>query len=126
MIVEDAYWIDPTSHEALELIIDHIAGLRAMLILTYRPEFITLWVSRPQVTLLTLNEHAAAERELVGERISGLAILLGPGRRLTATLIPLAETRRITAAIYAKGAQARPKTHIIDTFIGKRYFLNML
>jgi predicted ATPase len=55
MIVEDAHWIDPTSHEALELIIDHIAGLRVMLILTYRPEFITLWVSRPQVTCSLLT-----------------------------------------------------------------------
>jgi predicted ATPase/class 3 adenylate cyclase len=55
MVLEDMHWIDPTSHEALELIIDQIAALRVLLIITYRPEFAPPWVGRPQVTLLSLN-----------------------------------------------------------------------
>jgi predicted ATPase len=47
MVLEDMHWIDPTSHEALELIIDQIAALRVLLIITYRPEFAPPWVGRP-------------------------------------------------------------------------------
>jgi len=55
IVVEDAHWIDPTSLEWLKLIIDWIPRARALLILTSRPEFSPAWVTRSQLTLLTLN-----------------------------------------------------------------------
>ena len=39
MIFEDAHWTDPTSLEAFGRTVDRIAGLRALLIVTFRPEF---------------------------------------------------------------------------------------
>ena len=47
MVVEDADWIDPTSRESLDLIIDRVPSLRVLMIVTFRPEFTPPWVGRP-------------------------------------------------------------------------------
>jgi predicted ATPase len=39
MIFEDAHWTDPTSLELLGRVVDRIAILRVLLIVTFRPEF---------------------------------------------------------------------------------------
>ena len=39
VILEDAHWADPTSLEAFGRIVDRIATLRVLLIVTFRPEF---------------------------------------------------------------------------------------
>jgi class 3 adenylate cyclase len=55
MVFEDAHWIDPTSRELLDLIIERIRSLPLLLIVTFRPEFQPPWTGQPQVTMLTLN-----------------------------------------------------------------------
>jgi class 3 adenylate cyclase/tetratricopeptide (TPR) repeat protein len=69
MVFEDAHWIDPTSRESLDLIIDRVSALRVLVIVTFRPEFTPPWVGRPQVTLLTLNRLSPRQR---AEMISGV------------------------------------------------------
>jgi len=54
-IFEDAHWIDPTSHELLDLTVEHIRGLPVLLIVTFRPEFQPSWTGRSHVTALALN-----------------------------------------------------------------------
>ena len=58
IIFEDAHWIDPTSLELLGRAVDRITALRALLIVTFRPEFEPPWIGRSHVTLLTLNRLA--------------------------------------------------------------------
>jgi predicted ATPase len=63
MIFEDVHWIDPTSLEALKRSVDQIKALSALLIVTFRPEFVAPWVAQSQVTSITLKrlgEHDAA------------------------------------------------------------------
>jgi predicted ATPase len=55
MIVEDAHWIDPTSREWFDLLIDGVSSLWVLLIITFRPELTPSWTGRPQVTLLSLG-----------------------------------------------------------------------
>jgi predicted ATPase len=55
MIFEDAHWIDPTSLEALGGMVDRIAALPVLLIVTSRPEFVPPWPGRPHVTTLAIN-----------------------------------------------------------------------
>jgi class 3 adenylate cyclase/predicted ATPase len=55
IIFEDAHWIDPTSQELLDLIVDHAQALKALVLITYRPVFTAPWGGHPHVTLLTLN-----------------------------------------------------------------------
>ena len=51
MIFEDAHWIDPTSLELLERIIERVQGLPVLLIVASRPEFAPPWTGRPHVTV---------------------------------------------------------------------------
>ena len=69
MIFEDAHWADPTSLELFDQIVNTIPSLRALLIVTFRPEFEPRWIGRPYVAGLTLNR--LAERE-VGAMIDGV------------------------------------------------------
>ena len=62
MIFEDAHWADPTSLELFGRIVDKVRSLRALLIVTYRPEFEPLWIGRSHVSALTLNR--LGEREI--------------------------------------------------------------
>jgi class 3 adenylate cyclase len=55
MILEDAHWADPTSLEAFGRMVDQIATLSALLIVSFRPEFEAPWVGQPHVTSLALN-----------------------------------------------------------------------
>jgi class 3 adenylate cyclase len=55
MIFEDAHWSDPTSLEAFGRVVDRIASLRVLLLVTFRPEFVPPWNGQPHVTALTLN-----------------------------------------------------------------------
>jgi predicted ATPase len=61
---EDAHWIDPTSREMLDLIVDRVRRMPVLLIVTFRPEFKQSWVGQPHVTMLALNRlddrHVAA------------------------------------------------------------------
>src|SRR5262249_33512228 len=62
LIFQDAHWSDPTSLEVLSRVVEWIRGLRALLIVTFRPEFASPWTGRPHVTTLTINR--LAEREI--------------------------------------------------------------
>ena len=73
MIFEDAHWIDPTSLEVLDLIVQRIANLHVLLLITFRPEFKAPWEGRAHVTSLTLNrlssrDAAAIIAALVGAK----------------------------------------------------------
>ena len=54
LIFEDIHWIDPTSHEWLDLAIQRIEQLPVLAIATFRPEFQSPWAGQSQVTTLTL------------------------------------------------------------------------
>jgi class 3 adenylate cyclase/tetratricopeptide (TPR) repeat protein len=55
MVFEDIHWSDPTTRESFDLLVDRIATLRVLVILTFRPEFSPPWLGRPHVTMLTLS-----------------------------------------------------------------------
>jgi hypothetical protein len=44
MVLEDAHWIDPTSHELLDLAVERVRSLQVLLIVTLRPEFQPPWI----------------------------------------------------------------------------------
>jgi class 3 adenylate cyclase/predicted ATPase len=71
MILEDAHWGDPTSLEAFGRTVDQIASLRALLIVTFRPEFDAPWIGQPHVTALALNRLGHREVDTMIERVIG-------------------------------------------------------
>ena len=54
-IFEDAHWVDPTSLELLELIINRAQTQRILVVVTFRPEFAPPWTRYPHVTLHSLH-----------------------------------------------------------------------
>lgn len=54
-LIEDVHWIDPTSLELVERLIERVRSLRVLLVITFRPEFKPSWIGHPHVTSLTLN-----------------------------------------------------------------------
>jgi predicted ATPase/class 3 adenylate cyclase len=70
-LFEDVHWIDPTSLELLNRLIERVRSLPVLLVITFRPEFKPSWIGYPHVTSLTLNRLS---------RKSGLALI----ERLTA------------------------------------------
>ena len=71
-LFEDAHWIDPTSLELLELMIDRAAEERVMIVITHRPEFEAPWQRQAHVGTLALNQLSAGQcREMVGQLTRG-------------------------------------------------------
>jgi class 3 adenylate cyclase/predicted ATPase len=71
IIFEDAHWADPTSLELFGRIVDKIPNFRALLIVTYRPEFDPPWIGRPHVAALTLNRLGEREIAAMIDRVTG-------------------------------------------------------
>ncbi|WP_407160793.1 ATP-binding protein [Bradyrhizobium sp. STM 3557] len=69
IIFEDAHWTDPTSLEAVGRAVARINTLRALMIVTFRPEFDAPWIGRPHVTAMTLNRLTKRQ---VGAMIDGV------------------------------------------------------
>ncbi len=82
LLLEDAHWIDPTTRELFDVIVDRIEAARVAVIVTHRPEFVPSWTGRPFVTALAFNRlsgkdcadivrnlamHAALPPDLVAE-----------------------------------------------------------
>ena len=57
-LFEDAHWSDPTTLEALDLVVQLTPGLRVLVAITFRLEFQPSWTGQSHVTLLTLNRLA--------------------------------------------------------------------
>ena len=64
IVFEDVHWLDPSSAELLQLLVDQVQLYPALIIITARPEFTPLWPSFNHITTLTLNrlsrEHVLA------------------------------------------------------------------
>jgi tetratricopeptide (TPR) repeat protein len=71
MIFEDAHWIDPTSLEVVGRVVDRIATLRVLLIVTFRPEFDPPWIGPPHVTALTINRLTEREIDAMIDGVAG-------------------------------------------------------
>ncbi len=75
MVFEDAHWIDPTSRELLDLIVDRVRQLPVLLAITFRPEFQPPWSGRSHVTSLALNRLGGRDGEALVHNLAGNAAL---------------------------------------------------
>ena len=71
MILEDAHWADPTSLEVFSGAVDRTRARRALLIITFRPEFEPPWIGQPHVSVLTLNRLTRRGVDRMIDRIIG-------------------------------------------------------
>ena len=71
MVLEDAHWLDPTSRELFDQIVDRLQRLPVLLVVTFRPVLSPPWIGFPHVTLLTLNRLTQPQARLLVERVAG-------------------------------------------------------
>jgi class 3 adenylate cyclase len=77
IIFEDLHWVDPTSREILDLMIDRVARMRVLLVVTFRPEFQNAWSGQRQVTMQALNRLGGRDCAVLVQRLAGNAGLSG-------------------------------------------------
>jgi tetratricopeptide (TPR) repeat protein len=70
VLFEDAHWADPSSRELLDRIVERVAHLPALLVITFRPEYQSPWTGSPHVTALTLNRLAPREGAALVEKVT--------------------------------------------------------
>ena len=79
-MIEDVHWADPTSLELIDLIVERAPRLRLLIIVTFRPEFVSPWTGRIQTTPITLARLPARQ---CAEIIAGVT----HGKRLPKAII---------------------------------------
>ncbi|HEY7299429.1 MAG TPA: AAA family ATPase [Xanthobacteraceae bacterium] len=70
IVLEDAHWLDPTSRELFDQIVDRLQRLPVLLVVTFRPDLSPPWIGFPHVTLLTLNRLGKAQARSLVERLT--------------------------------------------------------
>jgi class 3 adenylate cyclase/tetratricopeptide (TPR) repeat protein len=55
MAIEDLHWVDPSTLEVIQLLVEQGAAAQLLLLYTARPEFRPLWLLRAHHTQITLN-----------------------------------------------------------------------
>jgi len=71
LVFEDAHWADATSRELLDLAIERGSQLRALVVVTTRPEYVPPWIGRPYVSLLPLSRLDSRDARAMVQRMSG-------------------------------------------------------
>jgi class 3 adenylate cyclase/predicted ATPase len=71
LVFEDAHWLDPSTRELLDLIVDRVQSLPVLCLITYRLEFSPRWTSFGHVTALSLNRLGRQEVRRIVETVAG-------------------------------------------------------
>jgi class 3 adenylate cyclase len=69
-VLEDVHWVDPTTLEMVELVLDRIASSRVLMLITARPTFSHGFGGHPIVTRLALNRLGRTQTAAIIERIA--------------------------------------------------------
>ncbi len=71
MIYEDTHWIDPSSRELLDMLVERSARLPVLLVITFRPEFHPPWTGQAHVTTLGLSGLGRREGVALASSVAG-------------------------------------------------------
>ena len=71
MWFDDIHWIDPSSRELLDRLIERIADWPVLLLAMFRPEFQPPWTGQPHVTTLTLARLDRRDTAMMVANVAG-------------------------------------------------------
>ncbi|MCI0399941.1 MAG: AAA family ATPase [Gammaproteobacteria bacterium] len=71
ILFEDVHWIDPTSLETLDHLIDSIENARMLVVISFRPEFTPMWYGPSQITQLPLNRLSRRQGVTMVQEVAG-------------------------------------------------------
>jgi class 3 adenylate cyclase/tetratricopeptide (TPR) repeat protein len=69
LVFEDLHWLDPTTQELLDLVVERIQDAAVLALLTFRPEYRPRWLGQPHVTLLALSRLDRRQCEEMARRV---------------------------------------------------------
>ena len=69
-IIEDVHWVDPSTLELLERLLESVQTRRVLMLLTFRPEFTPSWQGQPHTTSLVLNRLGRHETQVMVEMVT--------------------------------------------------------
>jgi class 3 adenylate cyclase/predicted ATPase len=69
-LYEDVHWIDPTTLEALGVLIERVQRLPVLVLITYRPDFVPPWSGHAHVTQLSLARLGRLQGAAIVERLT--------------------------------------------------------
>jgi tetratricopeptide (TPR) repeat protein len=95
IILEDAHWIDPTSAELFQLIIERIQRMPVMAVIAYRTGFTPPWAGFLHVTSLSLAHLSHRQAAALVEKVTR-------GRKLPPEVIEHIVTRTDGVPLYAE------------------------
>ena len=72
---DDLHWIDPSSRELLDRVIERVADWPVLLLAMFRPEFQPPWTGQPHVTMLTLARLDRRDTAAMVANVAGNAAL---------------------------------------------------
>jgi len=70
MLFEDVHWVDPTTLEFLDLLINRASSARMLLVLTHRPEFEPRWTAHGHVSALALSRLSRTQSAAIVARLA--------------------------------------------------------
>lgn len=78
LIFEDLQWLDPTSLELLDRLVNWSQSARALIILTYRPDFSAQWIGQSHVALIALARLPPRQAAMMVQALGGDSGLPAP------------------------------------------------
>ena len=70
-IFEDLHWVDPSTVELLDKLVERLKELPALFLMTFRPEFAERWIDQGHVSVLRLNRIKKAESRTMLDAVLG-------------------------------------------------------
>ena len=70
LVFEDVHWIDPTSLEWLDVLVERAGSQRMLAVITFRPSYAPGWTGLPHLTFCALNRLSPTESAEVARRVA--------------------------------------------------------
>jgi len=117
MLFEDAHWADPSTLDMIDMALARLHDRRALVVMTFRPEFQAPWTGQAGVTLIALSRLESADSAQLAAQIT-LDQVLPPA--LLARIVAQADgvplfIEELTRAVLESGASAATALGVPET-----------
>lgn len=122
VIVEDAQWLDPSTLEALDLLIGGIGTRRIMVLVNARPDFQPAWRHHAHATHLTLNRLSRRQAGAMIDLLAGegsLAADVVTGLIADSDGVPLFIEEMTKAALESRDEDRRVPASLQDSLMAR-------
>jgi class 3 adenylate cyclase len=120
ILVEDAHWSDPSTREVFGLVIERMAGLSILMVMTFRPDLKAPWIGRAGISLLTLGRLDRQEALSMAAEVAARALPAVLLERIVARTdgVPLF-IEELTKSVLERGADSGLPESLHDSLMAR-------